>query len=96
MNQQEKAQREINRGKQAAEVLKNPLFVEAITFIKADLFATLMKTNPEDIDKREDGWRMLRAFELSQEYLEKVMRTGDMGAGTIEILNQQRRAANIN
>lgn len=79
---------EINRGILAAQILDNPIYIEAITATKASLFNEWAGTKWYQGRKRQEIWRMYRAAESIESRIQRTMETGKMGRATLD--NQER------
>lgn len=75
---------EISRGVLAQQVLDNPIYIEAITATKANLFNEWASTKWYQGKKRQEIWRMYRAAEALEVSMQRVMQTGKLGRATID------------
>lgn len=79
---------EISRGVLASQILDNPIYAEAMTAVKADLFSQWASTSWHQYRKRQELWRMYRAAEGIEARIAKVMSTGRLGRATLD--NKER------
>lgn len=76
LNRQIEAEKQ--RAAEAQVVLSNPLYREAVTALKADLFEKFRRTNWLQAKERTEIWRTLKNLENLERYLTKVITTGKM------------------
>lgn len=69
---------EKRRAAEAEIVLTNPLYREAVTALKADLFEKFRRTNWLQAKERTEIWRTLKNLENLEQYLTRVITTGKM------------------
>lgn len=77
-------QHEINRGEYARQILENPIYQEGITAIKAKIFDDWANTNWLQYRKRQECWRLYRAAEALENYIQKVLTTGKMARKSLD------------
>lgn len=95
MNEIDKANAEIRRGNEAAQVINSSIRQEALIAIKADLFDKFMKTKSDEADKRETIYLQLQAFERETAYLESVIKTGKIGTQTLSLLERSKKVIGL-
>jgi hypothetical protein len=62
----------------AEQVLSNPLYKEAITALKADLFTKFQNTNWLQVKERTEIWRTLKNLGNLEQYLTRTITTGKL------------------
>lgn len=95
MNEVDKAQAEIRRGNEANLIISNPIYLEAMIAIRADLFDKFSKTKQKDKEDREEIYSQLQSFERFQTYLESVMKTGKIGTQTLSLLQMSKKVIGL-
>lgn len=63
----------IQKGERAEQVLKNPVFEEAMQGMKMRVFDELRKTNLDDMDQREHLHKLMRAGDIFESELKKML-----------------------
>jgi SOS response regulatory protein OraA/RecX len=66
------------RANQAQQVLENPMYQEATTALKADLFRKFERTKWYQTKDRTEIWRTLKNLNNLETYLSRVVGTGKM------------------
>jgi len=76
----EQLRREAERGRQAAQVLEHPLFVEAFGAYRARLLEEWEASPVRDTEGRERLWLMVKTVDAVRGHLEGLLQTGRMAA----------------
>jgi len=66
------------RANQAQQVLDNPMFQEAFTALRADLFEKFQRTKWLQGKERTEIWRTLKNLNNIEQHLSRTMTTGKM------------------
>lgn len=74
---------QIHRKAMADDVVNNPVYQEAITAMKGELYAAFAKTGWKDSAERDEIWRKQQAINWFENYLRQVMDTGRLAEHTI-------------
>lgn len=69
----------VNRALEAKRILEHPLFQEAESCVKADLFQQFCSSKWFQKRKRESVWAQMQVVEPLREYLEHVVDQGALG-----------------
>ena len=86
--------REASRGVRAQALLDDPIIVEALDAIEAELRADWEGSRVEDAAGREVAYRMLRAAKAFRERLRKVIDDGSVAEAEIEAKERAKRRQN--
>lgn len=76
---------EVRRGQEAAIVINNPLYQEAMIAMRAQMFDQFTKTTFAQSEERDEIWRTMRCLGGLQTQLEAVMTTGKIGEASKDI-----------
>lgn len=74
---------QIRRKAMAEDVANNPVYLEAITAMKGELYAAFAKTGWKDSAERDEIWRKQQAVDWFENYLRQVMDTGRLAEHTL-------------
>ena len=77
-------QEELTRAELADSLLKNPLFVETLDAMEAEIVAAWEMTQMRDTEARERGWSHYIAVRQFRNRLESVVATGKMARLQLE------------
>lgn len=91
MNQEQKAQEEVNRGDRARDIIENELYQDALVSIKGELFMKLENTKFHESEQRDEIWRQLQTVKWFEQYLQQVLETGKLGRQTLGILSRFKK-----
>lgn len=78
---------EIQRGRECAQLLDNPLLKEAFTAIRDNAMRRIKTSGLGEQREREELWFLLRALDLVETHLTQVVTTGKL-ATTVELGQQ--------
>jgi len=87
----EKLQKEINRGRDAAQLLENPLLVDAFASIRKDLQGNWMAAPVRDAEGRERIWLMTKMLERLEGAIRMHVETGKMAARQLTDLEEKKK-----
>ena len=73
---------EIRRGQDAAVVLDNPIYQEAMQVLRGQMMEQFQNTSYDQSEERDEIWRTLRCLNGLEAQLEAVMTTGRVGAAS--------------
>lgn len=74
---------QIRRKAMADDVVNNPIYLEAITAMKGELYAAFAKTGWKDSAERDEIWRKQQAINWFENYLRQVMDSGRLAEKTL-------------
>lgn len=63
----------IQKGERAEQVLKNPVFEDAMLGMKMRVFEELRKTDLDDVDGREHLYQLMRSADIFEGELKKYL-----------------------
>lgn len=75
---------EQERGEKAKRVLENEIFQEAKAVLSQNILNELVNTRPEEWKKREHLYRMIHSLNDVVNYMDQIMRTGEMAREQLE------------
>lgn len=78
-----KDRQDMLRGAQAQEVLDNPIYQEAYTALRADLFEKFQSTKFRQHEERDEIWRKLQVVDFIENYMRKTMVDGKVAEKTL-------------
>jgi len=81
---------ETARGREAALVLENVVYKEAMIVLKAKLMQMFQETTHDQSDERDEVWRKMQMMDWLERQLDSVMKTGKMGEETLKLQNNQQ------
>jgi hypothetical protein len=83
------------RANQAAELLSNPLYIEAVDVMRAAMYGEFQDTKLADTDTRHELWQRMQLMKGFQGYFEKIVKEGKKGTQTIKMLDDSNNNANL-
>jgi len=86
-----KLESEIERGNEAAQLLRNDMFKEAFETLSAYYVEALLNTDLDDDQGRERLYLSVHVLRDIHAHIESVMRTGQMAGVQIDEAKQGRR-----
>jgi hypothetical protein len=87
--QRKKATLSQQRANQATELLANPLYIEAVTVIRASMYGEFEDSKLADEDARHELWQRMQLMKSFQGYFEKIVKEGRKGTQTIKMLDDE-------
>ena len=91
MNQTEQAEKEIQRGELARQILESELYREAMIAIRGELMVQFEKTTFKDTNSRDEIWRQMQTVNWFETYFKQVLETGKLGRQTLGLLSKFKR-----
>ncbi len=85
------AMEDISRSARADDLLKNPLYVEAITAMNAAMFTAFQDTKLEDKEIRHELWQRMQLMKQFQGKFESIVKQGNKAKQTLSLLAQAKR-----
>ncbi len=76
---------EVERGRQAKELLAHPLLSQAFADVESDLQRLWSDSHPRDVALRDDAWRCLRLLKMVKGNLSHHVGTGKLAAMQLPI-----------
>lgn len=87
---------EVERGRQAKELLAHPLLSQAFAQVESDLQRLWSDSHPRDVALRDDAWRCLRLLKMVRGNIEHHVGTGKLATMQLPLerkaLSKVRRA----
>lgn len=80
--------KEIERAALGKQVMNNPMFQEALTARKAQIFDVFCKTKQEQGDIREEAWRTMKNLEALEKYFVQLLESGKMAEQKMEAIDK--------
>lgn len=85
---------DISRAHRAEELLKNPLYVEAITVMQASMFEQFNSTKLEDEAQRHELWQRMQLLKQFQGRFESIVKQGEKAKDTLNLLEKGLKLIN--
>ena len=76
-------QDEINRAEYARQVTTNPVFIEAINILRANMIEDFSRTGFKQSSERDEIWRKMQTVDYIENYLATLMETGKLAKLTL-------------
>ena len=86
-----KLESEIERGNEAAQLLRNAIFKEAFKTLSSYYVEEWANTDPDDAERRERLYVSVHVLQDIHTHIESVMYTGQMAGDEIDEAKQGRR-----
>ena len=93
--QRQKATAAQSRANQAIELLDNPLYIEAVTVMRAAMYGEFEDSKLADVESRRELWQRMQLMKSFQDYFEKLVREGKKGTQTIKMLDDSGNNPNL-
>ena len=93
--QRQKATLSQQRANQPVELLSNPLYIEAVTVMRAAMYGEFEDTKLVDTDARHELWQRMQLMKSFQGYFEKIVKEGKKGTQTITMLDDENNNPNL-
>lgn len=93
--QRKKATAAQTRASQATELLNNPLYIEAVTVMRAAMYGEFEDTKLDDADSRHELWQRMQLMKSFQGYFEKIVKEGNKGTQTLKMLDDRPNNPNL-
>lgn len=78
-----------SRANQAKELLANPLYIEAVTVMRAAMYAEFEDSRLADDDARLDLWQRMQLMKRFQGRFESIVKQGNKAAKTIDLIDNK-------
>jgi len=88
-----KAQNDINRADDTRTILESPVYQEAITMIKGDLYSEFIKS--ETSEQRDEIHRQVNAVTKLEKILKRNMLEGKMGQQTLTLIARAKKVVGL-
>jgi hypothetical protein len=85
---------DISRAHRATELLNNPLYLEAITAMRAAMFEQFNDSKLEDSLQRHELWQRMQLMKQFQGKFESIVKQGVRAEETLSILEKGLQALN--
>lgn len=95
MDQERKAKEDITRAARASELINNPLYIEAITAMKAAMYEEFTETKLNDDDARHELWQRMQLMKQFEGRFESLLKAGEKGRKTLSLLEKAKQKLNI-
>lgn len=82
-------QADITRAHQAQLLLDNPLYIEAVTAMRAAMFIEFESSRLDSPESRHDLWQRMQLMRLFQGKFEEIVKLGKRAQDTIKITQGQ-------
>lgn len=89
--QRNQAHNDINRADLARQVTESPIYIEALTVMKGDLYAQFGRTEHKDHELREELWRQFQTVEKFEKHFTSLMTNGRMAQHTLTMLDRAKK-----
>lgn len=83
-----KAMVDKTRAERAAELLNNPLYIEATSAMRAALYAEFEGSKLGDESARHELWQRMQLMKMFQGKFEDIVKKGEKAEQTISLLNK--------
>ena len=87
--QRRKATAAQSRANQADDLLNNPLYIEAVTVMRAAMYGEFEDSKLADDATRHELWQRMQLMKAFQGHFEKIVKEGKKGAQTIKMLDDR-------
>jgi len=84
-------QPDISRAQRANIILNDDMVVAALADIEAATLETIRTSDPEDVDRREDAYRMIRVVKMFKSTFDAHIRNGEMAGILTEEIKTKRK-----
>jgi hypothetical protein len=82
---------DITRADRAKELLNNPLYLEAITAMKAAMFTSFEDTKLKAEDERHELWQRMQLLKQFEGKFESIVKQGDKAQQTLSLLEKSKQ-----
>ena len=90
-----KAVGDITRAHRATELLNNPLYLEAITAMKAAMFEQFNDSKLNDEDQRHELWQRMQLLKQFEGKFESIVKQGKKEQETLTLLEKAKQLVRI-
>ncbi len=89
------AQEEINRANEASQIINNPVYIHAITIMKADAVGLFEKSKQSDSKAHKEAWLQLNAIKDFEENLLYIMENGVMARENLTFMKKASKLVGL-
>lgn len=75
-----KSEDEIRRGNEASQIIGNPVYQEIVTVMRAQMFEAFERTTFDQVEEREEIYRMMKLMTKFEANIKSVADTGKMAS----------------
>jgi hypothetical protein len=79
---------DVRRAREAKSIIENPLVIEAIELIRANVTSKWEASKSSDKEGREQAWMMLKAVNEFQRFFEHALQTGKVAEHELSLLEK--------
>jgi ABC-type protease/lipase transport system fused ATPase/permease subunit len=79
---------DVRRALEAKGIIENPMVIEAIGLIRANVTAKWEASKSSDKEGREQAWMMLKAVNEFQRFFEHALQTGKVAEHELSLLEK--------
>jgi len=90
-----KAVNDITRAHRARELLSNPLYLEAITAMKAAMFEQFNDSKLNEEDQRHELWQRMQLLKQFESKFESIVKQGKKAQETLTLLQKAKNLVRI-
>ena len=90
-DQKRDALTDVRRGSEAEALLSNPLYVEAVTAMRAAMFSAFEDAKLEDKELRHELWQRMQLMKQFQGKFESIVKHGAKGKQTLSMLDKAKQ-----
>lgn len=95
MSEERQLMEGISRANRAAELLASPLYLEAITVMKAAMFEEFESTKLDTPEVRHELWQRMQLMKQFQGRFESIVKYGDKAKQKLGLLDKAKQKFNI-
>lgn len=88
--QRREAITDLQRAEQAQQLINNPLYLEALTAMKAALYGEFEDSKFTESDKRHELWQRMQLLKQFQGKFESIIKQGDKARTTLSLLDKAK------
>lgn len=86
---------DISRAKRAEDLLNNPLYIEAVTAMKAAMFEQFNDTKLSEESERHELWQRMQLMNQFQGKFESIVKQGSKAQETLTLLEKAKNLVRI-
>lgn len=88
--QERQALDDIRRAELASQLLENPLYIEAVTAMRASMFGAFEDTKLDNESERHELWQRMQLMKQFQGRFESIVKGGVKGRQTLTLLQKAK------
>jgi len=89
VDKRRKAVADQTRARQAEELLANPLYVEAVTAMRAAMYVEFEDSKLSDTESRHELWQRMQLMKAFQGKFEHIVKLGEKAIKTIDLIDNK-------